>query len=366
MTVAETKKCQSVKSIRQQIVIFISALILFSGCSDSPEKREENGARHKAVQNTANQVKPKVLYVNSYHLGYDWSDGITRGILDTFGAAMNSAGAVDSSKSNVKLKIIYMDTKRNKSEESKTNEALKTKQIIDAWKPDVVITSDDNAAKYLIVPYYKNSKLPFVFCGINVDAAPYGFPADNVTGMVEITLIKPMLEHLNKYAKGTRIGLLGADTLTRRKSAAIYRSYHKLDIDNRYAVTFEDWKREFIKLQDEVDMMIITSPAGISGWNQREAVQHVLKHAKIPSGCMIPTAMPLALTGFTKVPQEQGEWAAKTALEIIAGKSPKDIPIATNKKAKVYLNMRLAKKLGIKFSMELIERATFVEEEWPQ
>jgi ABC-type uncharacterized transport system substrate-binding protein len=81
---------------------------------------------------------------------------------------------------------------------------------------------------------------------------------------------------------------------------------------------------------------------------------------------MIQTAMPFALIGFTKVPQEQGEWSANTALEIIAGKSPKDIPVVTNKKAKVYLNMRLAKKFGIKFPIELIERATFVEEEWPQ
>ncbi len=350
--------------IRWRMFLCIIVLVSLAGCSDSPLESEKAGTID--VQNTSALIKKKVFFVNSYHRGYDWSDGITKGILDSFGSTMNSEGEVANSDSKVILKIIYMDTKRNKSEESKKNAALKVKEIIDSWQPDVVITSDDNAAKYLILPYYKNSKLPFVFCGINNDAAPYGFPADNVTGMVEITLIETMLEHISNYAKGNRIGLLGADNLTRRKSAAIYSSSHKLEIDNRYAITFMDWKREFIYLQDEVDMMLITSPAGISGWDQQAAVKFVLKNAKIPSGSMIPTAMPFALIGFTKVPQEQGEWAAKTALEIIAGKSPKNIPIVTNKKAKVYLNMRLAKKLDIKFPMELIERATFVAEEWTQ
>lgn len=366
MNVPVTKKLYYGGSISRRIIICISLLIFFMGCSDSPEKSGKDNAKQLAVQRAASPAKKKVLFVNSYHRGYDWSDGITQGILDTFGATLKSNGEVDNSESKVILKIFYMDTKRNGSKESKESAALKAKEVIDSWKPDVVIASDDNAAKYLIVPYYKNSKLPFVFCGINIDASPYGFPSENVTGMVEVTLIKPMLKHLNKYAKGNRIGLLGADTLTRRKSAAIYGSYYKLDIDNRHAATFEEWKKEFAKLQDEVDMMLITSPAGISGWDRQAAVQFVLKNAKIPSGCMIHTAMPFALIGFTKVPQEQGEWAARTALDILAGKSPKDIPVVTNKKAKVYLNMRLAKKLGIKFPMELIERAGFVEEEWPQ
>jgi len=366
MNFPETKKLYYGESIRWRMIICISVLILIMGCSEAPEKSGKDNAKHLTVQKVSTIAKKKVLFVNSYHRGYDWSDGVTRGILDTFDATMKSNGEIDNSESKVTLKIFYMDTKRNKSEEFKKNAGLKAKGVIGSWKPDIVIASDDNAAKYLIVPYYKNSKLPFIFCAINWDASIYGFPSDNVTGMVEITVIKPMLEHLKEYAEGNRIGLLGADTLTRKKSAAIYSSYYKLDIDNRYAATFKDWKREFEKLQDEVDMMLITSPAGISGWDQQAAVQFVLKNAKIPSGCMIPTAMPFSLIGFTKVPEEQGEWAAGTALDILAGKSPKDIPVVTNKKAQVYLNMRLAKKLGIKFPMELIERARFVEEEWPQ
>ena len=86
-----------------------------------------------------------------------------------------------------------------------------------------------------------------------------------------------------------------------------------------------------------------------------------LKNTKIPTGTTIQTATSFTMIGFTKVAEEQGEWAAQAALEILAGKKPSDIPIASNQKAKIYLNMRLAKKLNITFPMELIQQAIFVD-----
>ena len=72
--------------------------------------------------------------------------------------------------------------------------------------------------------------------------------------------------------------------------------------------------------------------------------------------------MSYTLLGNVKIAEEQGWWAGKTALKILQGASPDDIPITVNKKFRVYLNMVLAKKLGIKFPMNLIEQATFTEQ----
>ena len=66
-----------------------------------------------------------------------------------------------------------MDTKRRSSTEDKKNSAVAAKAVIESWKPDVVITADDNAVKYLIQPYYKDKALPFVFCGLNWTASEY-------------------------------------------------------------------------------------------------------------------------------------------------------------------------------------------------
>lgn len=120
----------------------------------------------------------KILYVDSYHAAYPWSAGITEGIKN-----------VIDEHDDIELKIIQMDTKRHSDDEFKKTAAQKVKDLIESLQPDVVIASDDNASKYLIVPYYKGSKLPFVFCGVNGDAEVYGFPYRNITGIVEVKLI---------------------------------------------------------------------------------------------------------------------------------------------------------------------------------
>lgn len=101
-----------------------------------------------------------------------------------------------------------MDTKRNKSDDFIKEVALKAKNIIETFKPDVVIAADDNASKYLIEPYYKNASLPFVFCGVNWDASVYGYPYRNVTGMVEVAGAKKLVDLLKDFVKGGKVGLL--------------------------------------------------------------------------------------------------------------------------------------------------------------
>ncbi len=147
----------------------------------------------------------KVLFVDSYHEGYAWSDGITSGIQKTLEG------------SGVELKIVRMDTKRNTDTAFKESAALKAKAEIEAFKPDVVIAADDNAAKFLIEPNYKDASLPFVFCGVNWDEKEYGFPYKNVTGMVEVTPLPQLIEQLQPFAKGDRIGFIGPDIANRQK-----------------------------------------------------------------------------------------------------------------------------------------------------
>ena len=53
-----------------------------------------------------------------------------------------------------------MDTKRRKGEADKRAAALQAKTIIEEWRPDVVITADDNAARYLIKPHYRDRDTP--------------------------------------------------------------------------------------------------------------------------------------------------------------------------------------------------------------
>ncbi|MEZ4485605.1 MAG: hypothetical protein R2864_13850, partial [Syntrophotaleaceae bacterium] len=120
----------------------------------------------------------KVLWVDSYHQAYEWSAGIETGIRE----GLQGSG--------VELRIVRMDSKRRSSEDQIRKAALKAKAEIEAYRPDLVIASDDNAVKHLVVPYLKDTDLPVVFCGVNWDASIYGLPAGNVAGMVEVDLVE--------------------------------------------------------------------------------------------------------------------------------------------------------------------------------
>jgi ABC-type uncharacterized transport system substrate-binding protein len=286
----------------------------------------------------------KILYINSYHLGYGGSDPITRGVEQVL------------EKTGVELKIIHMDTKRNPSDEFSQQAALQAKAVIEAFKPDVVIASDDNAAKYLIMPYYRDADLPFVFCGVNWDASVYGFPYRNVTGMIEVALVSEILRHLNNYAKGKRIGFIAADTLSERKNLDYYIKRFNIDFQKVYlAKTFAEWKQGYLHLQDETDMIMMTSHVGIPDWDDHEAQTFVEENTRVPVGVEHLWEMPLALVGVTKDFEEMGVWSAHAALRILDGVAPDKIPITANKNGHLLFNARIAAKLGIDTAPPLAE-----------
>lgn len=283
-----------------------------------------------------NYAGKKILFIDSYHTGFEWSDGIENGVKSVLG------------KTPVELKIIHMDTKRNNSQEFMESAALKAKAVIEQFKPDVVIASDDNASKFLIVPYYKDTDLPVVFCGVNWDASVYGFPTENVTGMVEVTLVPQIVTYLKKYAKGARIGFIGANTLSAQKEYQYHQEILGVAYAQAYfAKNFQQWQEMFLKLQNEVDMAIMLNYVGIADWNEAQAKAFVETNIKIPMGARNGWDMPYSLIGVVNIPDEQGAWAAQAALKILEGVSPSKIPLTRNKQGKLFFNLRLAKKLGI-------------------
>ncbi len=344
----------------------VTCLALIGCDSSTPDSADAAPERSNGIATEeAPGLRKKILFVDSYHKGYPWSEGIVSGLLEELGLSLDDSDTAGSSVGVVWLKVVRMDTKRNTSEEFMAKAALKVKAVIDSWKPDLVIVADDNASKHLLVPYFKNTDLPFVFCGVNWDCSAYGLPCRNVTGMVEVSLISQLLAEMGKYARGTKIGLLGADNLSNHKEAANYKSKFSISLEKEVFVeTFEEWKSAFKRLQSEVDMLIIAPPSFLkTDADKAEAARFVAEHTTVPTGCVEDWIAPYALIGFAKASEEQGQWAGRTALKILAGTSPADIPVVTNTRARIYLNMPVAKKLNVVFPMTLIESAELVTSE---
>ena len=296
------------------------------------------------------QQGKKILFIDSYHAGYAWSDGITEGIQ----MVVKPSGA--------DLKIHRLDTKRNGSEAFKKQAAVKAKRLIENYKPDVVIAADDNASKYIIKEYFKNSDIPFVFCGVNWDEKVYGFPYQNTTGMVEVGLYNALITNLKKYSKGSRVGFISSDTPSSHKEGEnstklLGVKYEKVV----YAKTFDDWKTKLLDLQKSVDMIVFENNAGIKGWDDQKAKEFLVSNIAVPTGSIYDWMADFVLISFAKSSQEQGAWAASAALKILSGIKPTDIPVEKNKQGKLFVNMKHAEKLGVTFDLSMLKNAEIIK-----
>ena len=287
------------------------------------------------------------VYISSYHKGFEWSDRI-------------EAGLRASLAGDCRLVQFNMDTKRKKLTEDIAAATAAALEVIQQEKPDVIITSDDNAARYLIVPHLLDAQLPVVFSGINWTVEEYGFPTKNVTGIVEIAPLVPLIDAAIESVKDARRAVyISARTLTESKNFKRYLRAAEnagIEMHQLQAATFSDWLDAF-DISQTYDFVVMGGVAGINDWNAHTAVKYVNEHT---SALVVTThdwLMPFAGLGFTMIPEEHGEWAGRTAAAILNGTSPGTIPIVTNRKWDIWVNKHLIQASGAQVSNAILRSA---------
>ena len=289
----------------------------------------------------------KCLYVSSYHKGYAWSDGVEKGLLPEL-------------EGKCEVKQVDMDTKRNKTDEFKKEAALKAKEIIESFQPDVVIVSDDNAVKYLVMPYYKDKSLPFVFCGVNWTVDKYALPYKNVTGMIEVSPITAQINVAKTVVPDMKkVFYLDSDNTTGQKTVKYYQELFEgkgYNFTSKLVKTFEEWKQAFLEAQQH-DVVILRNNSGLENWNDAEASKFALDNSKKLSITESDWMMPYTILGMTKVAEEQGMWAGKTAVSILKGADPSKIKMMKNRKSNIFVNSSLLNKTQIVLPASIMSQA---------
>jgi len=279
----------------------------------------------------------RVLHVDSYHAGNFWNDRIVAALQESL------------SGKAIELRVFHMDTKRRPSEGDIRASALEAMRIIDEFKPDVVTTSDDPAAQYLVMPYLRDAAVPVVFCGLNWDASAYGLPYRNTTGMVEVSPIPQILRLLRRHARGPRLGFLAEDTEVKRKELTYHERLFGVSYDKVYFVSsYAAWKDAFLRAQKEVDMLMILGVGAVPDWDLADARRLAEERSEIPSGTDFEWLTAVSLIGVVKSPQEQGRWVGQATLRILDGVQPSDIPLSYNREGELFFNDRIARRLGTK------------------
>jgi ABC-type uncharacterized transport system substrate-binding protein len=278
----------------------------------------------------------RVVHVDSYHRGNEWNDRIAAAVTSVL------------EERGIEVRVVHLDGKRRSSDGEKRAAALEAKRIIEAFEPDVVTASDDDAAKYLLMPHFRGADMPFVFCGLNWDASVYGLPYRNTTGMVEVSPIPQIVRFLRQHARGQRIGFLAEDTETKRKELLHHERLFGLTYDQTYFVkTFGEWKEAYRRAQSEVDMLLLLGVGAVRGWDIQAASDFVEEVGTVPTGTDFEWLMPVSMLGVVKSPEEQGRWAAQAALRILEGVEPDRIPLTYNRDGELIFNSRLARRLGV-------------------
>ena len=291
------------------------------------------------------------LWVSSYHQGYEWEDGIGRGIT----AALAE---------HCKIHRFSMDTKRNPDPEFGRKKGAEAFALVQSLKPDVIIASDDNASRYFVQPFMKDAKIPVVFCGVNWTVSEYGYPYKNATGMVEFAPAKPLIREIKKIIRSPKRGLyLSSDVPTEHTDYSWYRRLFAEEgvvVDDRLVRTMESWELGYLEGQ-KYDFIILGPHAGINDWDHQRAKQFSLDNTGKLTITNYDWMMAYAMIAITKIPDEQGEWAGNVALAILDGVSPAVIPIVPNRHWNLFVNERLVERAGIALDRNFLLTAIKVQ-----
>ena len=298
------------------------------------------------------QPSEKVLLIFSYHPEHPWVVDETRGAEDIL------------EERGVETEKFYLDTKRNTSAEWKESVAAEAMSKIDDFQPDLVIVFDDNACE-LVAKEYIDESLPFVFCGMNSEPEDYGFPAQNITGVIErhhlaatINLLKQLVPDVEKLA------IMSDDSPTSQAFiTSVQNIIPPIEISEFYTTNdFDAWKAEVQELQTKVDAIGIyvyhtikeegeeesLPPEDVLGWT--------LENSKLPDFTFSDfTVMDGVLCGVTVSGYEQGMAAAEIAIRILNGEKPADIPIECPEEGTPMINEIRAEELNIEIPADVLE-----------
>lgn len=278
----------------------------------------------------------------------------------------NGLNLVLDDVSEVLTHFFYMDTKRNSSLAWKREIGMAAQRRIDAFKPDVVIAFDDNAQEFVTKKYLGAATPQFVFAGVNGEPEDYGFPAPNITGILERVYPDQSLAMLAMINPDIKKVVCISDNSATSDGVIAYIKANEMPLEivaYEQPATFSAWKQTVRKYQKDPSVnafliplyQTVKSTAGGDRVKPGTVMQWTVKNIAKPVAGLWPFAtQDGALCAVTVDLKEHGIVAANMALQIIGGKKAGQIPIVKNKDGYVILNIQAAKRLGVHIPYEII------------
>ena len=293
----------------------------------------------------------QVLFISSYHAGFDTLPDQVKGLQSVF------------DDENIRLDIDYMDTKRIDEEENYKNYYDFLKYRLDQGITyDVVLVGDDNGLQFLMDhknDLFKETPLVF-FCINDLERARKANELPNVTGIVEGISVHDNLELATElFPKAKKIYAIVDDTPTGIGDTTSFRAavseYPHLQLELLNAS--QNTKETFVKLLSDIDAKDIVfflnyyeDQTGQT-YTIDESVAIISEHVKAPVFRMSVGGVGDGLLGGNMVSYvEQGKHAALMAMSIINGASPDEISMIQKSPNMYVFDYKVLKSFGLKSS----------------
>lgn len=302
----------------------------------------------------------KVLAVMSYHEGMPWEADIRRGIEEVL-------------KGSCEIRYVYLNTKNDFS--GGAERAREAWRIFQEFKPDGVLAADDDAQTLFVVPYLADkAATPVVFCGVNADPDRYGYPASNVTGIVERAHFRESIVFLQQLVPAARsFAFMTNDNPTGKGYAEQIRREldgYPLSSHSMHLVkTLDEAVSVASSLSKKHDALFLIAMEGLATVDGRHLPEkesfRVISRAfgKPAIGINAFNISWGLLCGVVKTGQEQGSSAAKMLLNILNGTPVRSLPITRNVHGQRVLNITVMKSFGIRPKPVLLVGTELVESE---
>ncbi len=306
----------------------------------------------------ADQDKKHVLYLNSYHNGYKWSDGLLEGVRT----------ALNKSQFKVDLQIEYMDAKKFNYNAISDNLLALFKEKFKNETFDSIVISDNDALNFISKHRQELFPgVPVVFCGVN-DLQETDIAAGNITGVVETYDFLATLEVAKKLhpEKNRLVVLIDSSTagVTIRHQAEKIIETHQtgLQIEFWVQLSLEETQQRVRKLPKNTFLFIAPYYQTINGrfFTSEEVSEAIYRHSSVP----IFTSWEFmvghgAVGGRVLSGNEHGKIAGEMTLNILQGTKAEAIPIKKDPSGVYVFDHKVMEKLGINQKL-LPENSTII------
>ena len=277
---------------------------------------------------------PICYLVSSYSIGYEWQDEMINALKQNLGSTCTIIEYELDSKNN------FRDI---------DNRSRHAFELYSTLKPNVVITSDDNAYNYFAEQYRKSIDVPIFAMGINWVA-----PERDDTFVVEMPPLVPMMEELKAAYNVQSIKFIAGNTSTTLRNIEHYRkAFTRLGVEFHFCATdtMDSWE-DSIKKSQNYDVLLLQNNAGIKGWDTFRAKQFIKNNIKTITVSVNTWMLPYSMKVFSKLPSEQAyllSTRVKSYLE--TGIIPKDI--AYNTEYETFVNDGLKRQMILNIEKSL-------------